>query len=142
MRDLIALARGEGVTHMAFGDLFLRDIRDYRERQLEGSGITPLFPLWTTPDATRALAREMLTGGLRAVLTCVDPRQLDPRFVGMAFDDELLSTLPASVDPCGEKGEFHTFCHTGPMFARRIGVRVGECVERDGFWFADVVAEE
>ena len=139
MRVVIGRAREEGVTHMAFGDLFLRDVREYRIRMLSGSGIEPLFPLWCSADDTPALAREMLGNGLRAVLTCVDPKQLPERFAGRAYDAALLSDLPPAVDPCGERGEFHTFCFAGPMFASEIGVRVGETVLRDGFCFADLV---
>ena len=132
-------ARQAGVTHMAFGDLFLEDVRDYRIRQLAGTGIEPLFPLWGTSDDTPALARRMLDGGLRAVLTCVDPGQLSATFVGREFDAALLAELPAEVDPCGERGEFHTFCYGGPMFGGDLAVEVGETVLRDGFWFADIV---
>jgi diphthamide synthase (EF-2-diphthine--ammonia ligase) len=139
MGDLIRRARDQGITHVAFGDLFLEDIRAYRIRQLAGSGIEPIFPVWTSPDQTRALADAMLAAGLRATLTCVDPRRLDSTFAGRAFDDVLLAELPAGVDPCGENGEFHTFCHAGPMFDRPITVHVGERVERDGFWFADLL---
>lgn len=140
MSRLVAEARNRGVTHFAYGDLFLQDIRAYRERQLADSGIAPLFPLWGTPADTPALAQTMLTAGLRALLTCVDPRQLDGSFVGREFDARLLAELPASVDPCGERGEFHTFCYAGPMFAAPIPVRVGVCVMRDGFHFADLHA--
>lgn len=139
MRELINRARASGITHMAFGDLYLQDIRAYREQQLADTGITPLFPLWGTADDTRALAREMLDGGLRAVLTCVDPRQLDASFCGREFDAALLGELPPTVDPCGENGEFHTFCHAGPMFAAPIAVAVGETLTRDGFCFTDVL---
>ena len=139
MRELIERARASGITHMAFGDLYLEDIRAYREQQLADTGITPLFPLWGTADDTRALAREMLDGGLRAVLTCVDPRQLDASFCGREFDASLLGDLPPTVDPCGENGEFHTFCHAGPMFAAPIAVAVGETLTRDGFCFTDVL---
>jgi uncharacterized protein (TIGR00290 family) len=138
MGAAVARARAEGVTHVAFGDLFLEDIRDYRVRQLRGSGPEPLFPLWGTPADTPALARTMLAAGVRAILTCVDPAQLDPSFTGRAFDEAFLADLPRGVDPCGENGEFHTFCHAGPMFADGIPVTVGEVVRRDGFWFADV----
>jgi diphthamide synthase (EF-2-diphthine--ammonia ligase) len=124
---------------MTFGDLFLEDIRAYRIRQLAGTGIEPLFPIWTSLDQTRDLAAAMLGAGLCATLTCIDPRRLDPSFAGRSFDDTLLADLPEGVDPCGENGEFHTFCHDGPMFDRPIGVRVGEQVERDGFWFADLL---
>jgi len=139
MRALIGKAVAEGVTALAFGDLFLADIRAYREKQLAGTGIEPLFPLWGTVDDTPALARAMMAGGLRATLSCVDPRQLSPAFAGREFDASLLADLPPGVDPCGENGEFHTFCHAGPMFARPVPVRTGEVVERDGFVFADLV---
>ncbi len=137
MRSFIERARAAGITHMAFGDLFLEDIRAYRERQLRGTGITPVFPLWqlNTPQ----LARDMLGAGLRAYLTCVDPRCLDRAFAGRAYDATLLSDLPDGVDPCGENGEFHTFCHAGPMFDQPITVRTGMVVERDGFVFADLL---
>ncbi len=137
MRALIERARAHGVTHMAFGDLFLQDIRAYRERQLAGTGITPVFPLWGADTA--ALAREMLGGGLQALLTCVDPRRLAPSFAGRPFDAGLLAALPPGADPCGENGEFHTFCHAGPMFREPIPVHAGAIVERDGFVYADVL---
>jgi uncharacterized protein (TIGR00290 family) len=134
----LAQARREGITHIVFGDLFLEDIRSYRLRQLAGSGLDALFPLWRPAADTPLLARAMVDGGLKAVLTCVDPAQLDGRFVGRDFDDRFLADLPAGVDPCGERGEFHTFCCAGPMFARPIPVRVTEALLRDGFWFADL----
>jgi diphthamide synthase (EF-2-diphthine--ammonia ligase) len=140
MRALVERARTAGVTQMAFGDLFLEDIRAYRERQLADSGLTPIFPLWQRP--TRALAAEMIAAGVEAVLTCVDPRALPRRFAGRAFDDDLLADLPCGVDPCGERGEFHTFVHAGPMFAAPIPVAVGAIVERDDFVFADLLARE
>jgi len=133
----VAAARSEGVGRMAFGDLFLADVRAYRERLLAGTGIEPVFPLWGRDTA--ALAREMVAGGLRAVLTCVDPKQLAPEFAGRRFDAELLGALPAGVDPCGERGEFHSFAYAGPMFAQPIEVEVGERTLRDGFVFADLV---
>jgi uncharacterized protein (TIGR00290 family) len=136
---VIGRARGEGVTHVAFGDLFLEDVRNYRIRQLSGTGVEPLFPLWGSASATPDLALEMLDAGLRAVLTCVDPKQLPEPFVGRSYDAALLAELPAGVDPCGERGEFHTFCFGGPMFASPIAVQVGETVSRDGFCFADLV---
>jgi uncharacterized protein (TIGR00290 family) len=139
MAHAIAAAVAEGVTHVIFGDLFLQDVRAYREAKLDGSGVAPLFPLWGR-DTTR-LAREMLDGGLRATLTCVDPRALDARFAGRAFDAALLSELPAGVDPCGERGEFHTFAWDGPMFAAPVPVVRGEVVARDGFVFADLLPE-
>lgn len=137
MAEAVARARAEGFTHVAFGDLFLEDIRRYREERLAGSGLTPLFPLWGRP--TDALARQMILCGLRATITCVDPRQLDRRFAGRSFDRSLLDDLPADVDPCGERGEFHTFCHAGPMFDQPIDVTTSETVERDGFVFVDAV---
>ena len=142
MSDVIARAAKEGITHVAFGDLFLEDVRDYRIKQLGGTGIEPLFPIWGSATDTPDLARRMQAAGLKAVLTCVDPKQLDPSFVGREFDAALLADLPPSVDPCGEKGEFHTFCYAGPMFAKAIPVRTGEVVSRDGFTFADVLLRE
>ena len=136
MRALIERARGAGVTEMAFGDLFLEDIRAYRERQLAGTGVAPVFPLWQRPTA--ALASEMIDAGLAAVLTCVDPRALPASFAGRVYGRDLLASLPAGVDPCGERGEFHTFAYAGPMFSAPIPVAVGEIVERDGFVFADI----
>lgn len=130
-------ARAGGYTHVAFGDLFLEDVRAYREDKMRGSGLEPLFPLWGTP--TRALAEEMIDAGLRAYLTCVDPRKVDASFAGRAFDRALLAGLRAEVDPCGERGEFHSFVWDGPMFARPLAVEPGIVVERDGFVFADVV---
>lgn len=135
--SLIEKAKQAGVTHMAFGDLFLEDIRAYRERQLSGTGIAPLFPLWQIP--TDRLAQEMVAGGLRAVITCIDPRHLAPSFAGRTFDAAFLSDLPKGVDPCGERGEFHSFAIEGPMFNDPIAVQVGEVVQRDGFVFADLL---
>lgn len=131
-------ARAAGVSHVVFGDLFLADIRAYRETQLGALGLTPVFPLWGRDTA--ALAREMTDRGLAAYLTCVDPAKLDRSFAGRRFDAALLDALPASVDPCGENGEFHTLVTAGPMFARPIPARVGRVVERDGFVYADVEA--
>lgn len=127
----------QGITHVAFGDLFLEDVRRYREERLAGTGLTPLFPLWKT-GSTADLARAMIAGGLEAWLTCVDPRALDASFAGRAFDAALLEALPAGVDPCGENGEFHSFVCAGPMFRRPIRVAVGDVVRRDGFVFADL----
>src|SRR5207245_1763423 len=107
--------------------------------KLKGTGIEPLFPVWGTRDQTRTLADQMLAGGLRATLATIDPKQLDPKFAGREFDAQLLRDVPVSVDPCGEKGEFHTFCYAGPMFSAPIPVKRGEVVERDGFWFADIL---
>jgi uncharacterized protein (TIGR00290 family) len=130
-------AKAEGVTHMIFGDLFLEDIRRYREEKLAGSGVAPVFPLCGRP--TGALAHEMITGGLKAQIVCIDPKVLPKTFVGRAFDISLLDDLPKGVDPCGERGEFHTCVTGGPMFSREIKVKSGEMVERDGFVFADLV---
>ncbi len=136
MQEIVRRAKTAGVSAMAFGDLFLADVRAYRERQLAGTGITPLFPLWLQP--TDVLAGDMIAAGMRAVLTCVDPRHLPPSFAGRQFDADLLRDLPSSVDPCGENGEFHTFAYAGPMFCDAISVVVGAVSERDGFVFADV----
>jgi uncharacterized protein (TIGR00290 family) len=127
----------EGVTAVAFGDLFLEDVRRYREDRMRGTGLEPLFPLWGLPTAE--LSRTMVAAGLKAHLTCVDPKQISAAFAGRAYDDALLDNLPAGVDPCGERGEFHTFAHDGPMFSRPVHVRAGEVVERDGFVFADML---
>lgn len=142
MRAVIERARVEGITHIAFGDLFLEDIRAYRERMMAETGIHPLFPLWRTRDDTKALAQEMLHNNLRAVLTAVDTQRLDPSFAGRMYDDPLLHGLPASVDPCGENGEFHTFCFDGPIFDHPISIQVGETVTRDGFVFTDLLPAE
>ncbi|WP_218081812.1 Dph6-related ATP pyrophosphatase [Anthocerotibacter panamensis] len=132
-------ARQKGITHLAFGDLFLEDVRDYRIRQLSGTGVEPLFPLWGSPVDTAGLARRMLASGLRAVLTCVDLKQLPQTFAGRTYDTGLLADLPPGADPCGERGEFHTFCYGGPMFASEIAVQVGETVVREGFCFTDLL---
>jgi uncharacterized protein (TIGR00290 family) len=137
MSDAMARARTAGVHHVIFGDLFLEDVRAYRERQLAKCGMTPVFPLWDRD--TRRLAEEMIAGGLSAFLTCVDPRRLDRSFAGRRFDNDLLATLPRDVDPCGENGEFHTFASAGPMFRAEIPVTVGEIVGREGFVFADLL---
>jgi uncharacterized protein (TIGR00290 family) len=136
MRDAVGNAVAEGFTHVAFGDLFLEDVRRYREDRLARTGLTPIFPLWETP--TRGLAEEMIDGGLRAILTCINPKYLDRSFAGREFDRELLRDLPAGIDPCGERGEFHSFAYAGPMFHRPVTATAGEIVDRDGFVFADV----
>jgi uncharacterized protein (TIGR00290 family) len=137
MGAFVTGARAAGVEAMAFGDLFLADIRAYRERQLAGTGIAPLFPLWSRD--THALAREMIDGGLVAHVTCIDPGRLDRSFAGRRFDRAFLADLPPGVDPCGENGEFHTFASAGPMFRAPLAVRAGDLTERDGFVFADLV---
>jgi len=140
MRQVLERARTAHIAAVAFGDLFLEDVRRYREERMAEAGLRLLFPLWQQP--TPALARQMIAGGVRAVLTCVDPKQLAPRFAGREFTLDLLGDLPASVDPCGENGEFHSFVFAGPMFQEDIRVNVGEIVERDGFVFADVLPAE
>jgi len=138
MAAAIAAAKASGITHMIFGDLFLEDIRTYREKQLAGSGITPVFPLWLRPTA--ALARDMIAAGVEAHLAVVDLKKMPAGFAGRRFDMGLLDELPAGADPCGENGEFHSFVSAGPMLKGRIAVRVGETVERDGFAFTDLLA--
>jgi len=137
MRDLCSRAIREGVHAMAFGDLFLADIRAYREKQLAGTGLRPLFPVWHIPTAQ--LAAEMVAAGLKAKITCVDPRVLPAEFAGRDFDAQFLKDLPGTVDPCGENGEFHSFVYQAPGFRHPIDVAVGERVERDGFVFSDVI---
>jgi uncharacterized protein (TIGR00290 family) len=139
MAAFIQKSKQEGIECMAFGDLFLEDIKEYREANLAGTGITPLFPLWRVP--TDQLAKEMIAAGLRAIVTCVDPAQLPARFAGREFNEEFLSTLPDDVDPCGERGEFHTFAFDGPMFTRPLAVELGEITEREGFVYADLLPE-
>jgi uncharacterized protein (TIGR00290 family) len=139
MAAALADAKQQGVTHVIFGDLFLADVRAYREEKLAGTGIAPLFPLWQRP--TGALARQMIDGGVETYLVCVDLKQLAKDFAGRRFDRALLADLPPGVDPCGEKGEFHSCVVAGPMFTRRIAIAVGETVERDGFAYADLTAQ-
>ncbi len=137
MRSAIQRAEAESIACFAFGDLFLQDIREYRQQQLQGTKLIPLFPLWGRD--TRALAHEMIKGGLRARITCVDPRAVSPRLAGREFDLSLLDDLPAEADPCGERGEFHTFAYDGPMFSTAVAISSGIIVEREGFVFADLV---
>lgn len=137
MTEAVEAERARGVTTFAFGDLFLEDVRRYREERLQAAGMRALFPLFGSDTAK--LAREMTSAGVRAIVTCVDPRALDRSFAGRVWDDALLDALPPSVDPCGENGELHTFVFAGPMLARPLDVRAGEIVERDGFVFADVL---
>jgi uncharacterized protein (TIGR00290 family) len=131
-------AKARGVTHIIFGDLYLEDVRAYRERNLAATGIAPVFPLWQKP--TGRLARDMIEAGVEAHLAVIDLTKLPAAFAGRRFDAGLIDALPASSDPCGENGEFHTFVSAGPMLARKISVRVGETVERDGFAFADLLS--
>jgi len=135
MRDAVAAAVVDGFTHVAFGDLFLEDVRRYRVERLAGSGLEPLFPVWGIP--TSALAREMVATGLRARVACVDTRILDAAFVGREFDRDLLTDLPAGVDPCGENGEFHTCVYAGPMFRQPLVLEPGEVVVREPFAWRD-----
>jgi len=130
-------AKVRGVTHMIFGDLFLEDVRAYRERQLAGTGITPVFPLWQKPTGT--LARDMIAAGVEANLSTIDLKKLPGSFAGRRFDKALLDDLPADADPCGENGEFHSFVSAGPMLTGKIAVRVGDTIERDGFAFAELL---
>lgn len=136
MTDALTRAKSDGVTHVVFGDLFLADLRAWREARLTDIGMTAVFPLWQRP--TLQLAREMIRAGMRAHLVTADLRKLSRSFAGRPFDTTLLSDLPADVDPCGENGEFHSFVTAGPMFSRSIEVSVGEVVERDGFAYADL----
>jgi uncharacterized protein (TIGR00290 family) len=136
MAEAVGRAVADGFTHVAFGDLFLEDVRRYREERLAGTGLEPLFPLFGAD--TPRLAREMIAGGLRARITCVNPKVLDRRFAGREFDADLLAELPREVDPCGERGEFHTCAYDGPMFARQVEIDTGITVERDGFVFTDL----
>jgi uncharacterized protein (TIGR00290 family) len=137
MAAALSEAKASGVTHVIFGDLFLEDVRRYREEKLNGTSIAALFPLWQRP--TDALARDMIDAGVETYLVCVDLKQLAKEFAGRRFDRALLAELPASADPCGEKGEFHSCVVAGPMLRWRVPVTVGETVERDGFAFADLV---
>ena len=140
MAQVCAKAVAEGVHGVAFGDLFLEDVRAYRERQLKDTGLTPIFPVWGLP--TQTLARAMIASGVRAKLTCVDTAKLDRSFAGREFDMALLSNLPDGADPCGERGEFHSFVYAGPMLNAAIPVSVGETIARDGFIFADLISAD
>ena len=137
MNEAIERAKADGITVIAFGDLFLEDVRMYREERMAGTGIDPVFPLWKSD--TSLLAREMVEAGLRAYITCVDPKQMAPSFAGRTFDTRFLDELPSGVDPCGEHGEFHTFVYDGPMFATPLPIMPGRVEWRDGFVFADLM---
>jgi len=136
MRSACRAAVDQGIEAVAFGDLFLEDVRRYREEKLEGTGLQPVFPLWGLD--TRLLAEEMIAGGLRARIVCIDPKKLPADFAGRDFDRQFLRDLPTGVDPCGENGEFHSVVYAGPMLREAIPVESGDVVERDGFVFADV----
>jgi uncharacterized protein (TIGR00290 family) len=140
MAETCSQAVADGIEGVAFGDLFLEDVRAYRTRQMSGTGLEPLFPLWGL--ATDTLARQMVASGLKAILTCVDTRKLDPRFAGRCFDEEFLSGLPDGIDPCGENGEFHSFVYAGAMFDSEIAFTIGESVARDYFMFADLIPKD
>jgi len=135
--DTIEVLRERGVKQVVFGDLFLEDVRQYREEQMQDSGLSPIFPLWLRD--TKQLSRDMVESGLRAIVTCVDQRALPAEYVGRQYDHVFLNDLPPGVDPCGEKGEFHTVVVDGPMFLSGIPVEIGETVVRGDFAFADVV---
>jgi uncharacterized protein (TIGR00290 family) len=137
MAEAVAAAQASGVTHMIFGDLFLEDVRIYRERQLSGTGIVPVFPLWGRP--TRALADDMIDAGTEAYVCTVDLKKLPASFAGRRFDRVLIEALPAGIDPCGENGEFHSFVSAGPMLSRKVAVKTGQTVERDGFAYTDLL---
>ena len=137
MAETCAKAVTQGIEGVAFGDLFLEDVRAYRIRQMTGTNLEPLFPIWGIP--TDVLARQMVTAGMKAVLTCIDTRKLDRDYAGRNFDNELLSNLPPGIDPCGENGEFHSFVYAGPMFSSEIAVARGESVTRDHFVFTDLI---
>ncbi len=139
MQKFITVMQKNKIEYMAFGDLYLDDIRQYRIKQLEGTGITPVFPLWLKP--TRELAEAMIEGGLEATITCIDPKKISSRFAGRYFNLDFINDLPDSIDPCGENGEFHSCVHNGPMFNHPISVTTGEVVERDNFVFADLIPE-
>jgi uncharacterized protein (TIGR00290 family) len=140
MAEACAKAVAQEIEGVAFGDLFLEDVRAYRVRQMTKANLQPLFPLWGMPTAS--LAHEMVAGGLKAVLTCIDTRKLDRAFAGRQFDEALLSSLPQGIDPCGENGEFHSFVYAGPMFDSEIGIEVGEKITKDHFVFTDLIPAE
>lgn len=137
MGRFVETAINNNVENFAFGDLYLEDVRRYREDKLKGSGIKPVFPIWGTP--TRDLTREMVGSGLRAIITCIDPKQLPHEFAGQEFNEGYLDSLPETADPCGENGEFHSFVFDGPMFKEKIEIVVGDIVQRDNFVFADIL---
>lgn len=140
MEEALALFRGRGVRRVAFGDIFLEDLRTYRERNLALAGMTGIFPIWKRH--TRELLRDFRRRGFRSVAVCVDPRRLDPSFAGRELDESFLGDLPAGVDPCGENGEFHTFVFDGPLFREPVRFRKGQVVERDSFLYCDLLPEE
>jgi uncharacterized protein (TIGR00290 family) len=140
MANFIEQVKSQGIDTIAFGDLFLEEIRSYREESLVGTGITPLFPIWGIP--TNELSKEMINSGLRAKITCIDPKYLPAEFAGHEYDSTFLEQIPDAIDPCGEKGEFHSFAYDGPMFKNKLNISVGETVTRDGFIYTDLLPEE
>ncbi len=140
MNEFIKEVKREEIEYFAFGDLYLESVRNYREKNLAGTGITPLFPLWKKD--TKKLSSEMIDAGLKAIVTCIDPKCLPKEFAGRNYDKDFLQQIPAGVDPCGENGEFHSFVFAGPMFHKKIDIRVGETVTRDGFVFTDIIQDE
>jgi len=140
MKSFVEQAKQQGIECFAFGDLFLEDVRMYREAKLADTGITPIFPLWGMP--TEKLSKEMVRSGLRAIITCVDPKHLPSDFAGQEYGESFLERLPANIDPCGEYGEFHSFAFDGPMFNKPVNISIGETVSRDGFIFTDVLPEQ
>jgi uncharacterized protein (TIGR00290 family) len=139
MSQFTKRAKNDNIENFAFGDLFLKDVRNYREEKLKGTGINPIFPIWGTP--TDKLSREIIDSGLRAVITCINPKQIDKEFIGREFDKSFLDSLPENIDPCGENGEFHSFDFDAPMFKEEIKIIVGDIVHRDDFIFADILPE-
>ncbi|RRS30071.1 MAG: ATP-binding domain-containing protein [Epsilonproteobacteria bacterium (ex Lamellibrachia satsuma)] len=139
MGQFVERAKSNNIEYFAFGDLFLEDVRNYREEKLKGSGIKPIFPVWGIP--TDKLLRQMISSGLRTVITCINPKQISKEFVGKELDENFLCSLPKNVDPCGENGEFHSFVFDGPMFKEKIEISVGDIVHRDNFVFADVFSK-
>ena len=139
MRAALEQAKKLGITHMAFGDLFLEDIREYRIKLLKNTGIAPLFPVWTTPEETTKLAYEMIDEGFQAVIACVDPGILATSYTGRTFNKKFLEELPEEIDRCAERGEFHTFCYGGPIFSQRIEISIGHAEMRSGYCFRDLI---
>lgn len=140
MGQFVKKAKSKHIKYFAFGDLFLEDVRSYREEKLKGSGIKPIFPIWGVP--TDKLLGEMINSGLKAVITCINPKQIPEQFAGKELDKNFLSALPKNIDPCGENGEFHSFVFDGPMFKEKINIFVGEIVQRDNFVFADILSKD
>ena len=140
MGQFIQRIKSENIEYIAFGDLFLEDIRKYREEKLNGTGISPVFPIWNIP--TDELAREMINSGLKTIITCIDPKQTPIEYAGKEFDESFLDNLPDSVDPCGENGEFHSFVYDGPMFREKLDIKVGDIVHRDDFVFVDIFLKD